>query len=118
MERRTISRRDLLRLVGAGTVVIGAGSLLSACATTSQPTTGATAAPAREIPPQAAPNPAFTPDLDIKLRAAPSEVQLLPGALTRVWTYQAMVNSGDAAAVQPIPGSYLGPIIRVRTRDL
>jgi FtsP/CotA-like multicopper oxidase with cupredoxin domain len=115
MERRTISRRDLLRLAGAGTLVISAGSLLSACATTSQPTTGATAAPAREISPQAAPNPAFTPDLDVTLSAAPAEVQLLPGALTRVWTYQATVNSGDAAAVQPIPGSYLGPIIRVRT---
>ena len=115
MLQRTMSRRDLLRLAGTGTLVIGGGSLLSACATTARPSPGATAGPAAEIAPQSAPNPAFTPDLDITLRAAPSEVQLLPGPLTKVWTYQATVNSGDVAAVQPIPGSYLGPIIRVRT---
>lgn len=112
-----MSRRDLLRLAGAGTLVIGAGSLVSACATTARPSPGATATAASvaEIVQQSAPSPAFTPDLDITLRAAPSEIQLLPGPLTKVWTYQATVNSGNAAAVQPIPGSYLGPIIRVRT---
>jgi FtsP/CotA-like multicopper oxidase with cupredoxin domain len=107
MLRRTMSRRELLRLAGAGTLVVGAGSLLGACATTAQPT--------NNTAPQPAANPAFSPDLDVTLRAAPSEVQLLPGARTKVWTYQGQVNSGHQAAVQAIPGSYLGPIIRART---
>ncbi|HMQ33917.1 MAG TPA: multicopper oxidase domain-containing protein [Chloroflexaceae bacterium] len=115
MLRRTMTRRDILRLAGAGTLVVGTGGLLGACATTVRPTTGATTAPAADVVPQPTANPAFTPDLDVTLRAAPSEVQLLPGALTTVWTYQARVNAGDAAAVQAIPGSYLGPIIRTRT---
>jgi FtsP/CotA-like multicopper oxidase with cupredoxin domain len=114
MLRRTMSRRDLLRLAGAGTVLLGAGSVLGACATTARPATD-TALPAAGVPARPAPDPAFTPDLDVTLRATPSEVQLLPGAPTQVWTYQAQVNAGDAAQVQAIPGSYLGPIIRART---
>lgn len=119
MLRRTLTRRDVLRLAGAGTLVVGAGGILGACAAPAQPannaTTAPTAAPTAAVTPQPTANPAFAPDLDVTLRAAPSEVQLLPGALTRVWTYQAQVNAGDAAAVQAIPGSYLGPIIRART---
>jgi FtsP/CotA-like multicopper oxidase with cupredoxin domain len=56
-----------------------------------------------------------TPDLDVTLRAAPAKVQILPGTPTTVWTYQAQVVHGDPASVQAIPGSYLGPIIRVHT---
>ncbi len=101
-----ITRRALLRVAGAGSLLLG-GSLVGACAATARPTAGATAQPVA--------NPAFSPDLAITLRAAPSEVPLLPGAKTTVWTYQAQVNTGDPALVQAIPGSYLGPIIRART---
>ncbi len=118
MLRRAMTRRDLLRLTGAGGLLIGGGAMLGACATTSRPAAGPTAMPAAGLtaqPAQPTPSAAFTPDLDITLRAAPAEVQILPGAKTTAWTYQAQVNAGDPAAVQAIPGSYLGPIIRART---
>ena len=107
MLQQTITRRKLLRLAGSGALLVGAVGALGACALPVQPIAGATAQPVA--------NPAFSPDLDITLRAAPSEVPLLPGAKTTVWTYQAQVNTGDPALVQAIPGSYLGPIIRART---
>ena len=104
--RRTLTRRALLRVAGAGSLLLG-GSLIGACATTARPTINATARPVAD--------PAFMPDLDVTLRAAPAEVPILPGARTNVWTYQAQVHVGDPALVQAIPGSYLGPIIRART---
>jgi blue copper oxidase len=52
--------------------------------------------------------------LEIELRAGAAEVGILPGAPTRVLTYQARVLAGDPAQVQTIPGSYLGPVIRAR----
>ena len=107
MLRRTMTRRDLMRLAGASALTIGGGAALAACATTLSPTTG--------VAPQPAANPAFVPDLDLTLRAAPAEMQILPGAPTQIWSYQAQVHRGDAAHVQAIPGSYLGPIIRART---
>lgn len=81
MLQQTITRRKLLRLAGSGALLVGAVGALGACALPVQPMAGATAQPVA--------NPAFSPDLDITLRAAPSEVQLLPGAKTTVWTYQA-----------------------------
>lgn len=54
------------------------------------------------------------PDLELELRAAPDRVGILRGAATQVWRYHAKVIQGDAGAVSTLPGSYLGPIIRVR----
>lgn len=70
MLQRMMSRRKLLRLAGAGTLAVAASSALGACATTARPLTSPAAQPAA--------NPAFTPDLDVTMRATPSEVQLLP----------------------------------------
>ncbi len=115
MLHEPLSRRGLLRLAGVGTIVLVGGAALGACANTAQPAVGGTVGTVDGVGPRPTANPAFTPDLDITLRAAPAEVQLLPGALTQVWSYQAQVHAGDAAQVQAIPGSYLGPIIRART---
>jgi FtsP/CotA-like multicopper oxidase with cupredoxin domain len=52
--------------------------------------------------------------MHIALRAVPSEVTLLPGEATRVWTYQGEVLKGDSNVVQHLSGSYLGPILRLR----
>lgn len=101
MLQRPISRRQLLRLAGAGALSLGGGAALSACTAFAKPA--------------AAPSPAFTPDLDLTLRAAPAEAQILPGRATAVWSYTAQVNAGDPVAAQAIPGSYLGPIIRAKT---
>lgn len=56
---------------------------------------------------------AASPDVELTLTAAPSEVPLLPGAPTRVWRYTGEVVRGPASVLQPIPGSYLGPVIRL-----
>jgi len=57
----------------------------------------------------------FVPDVDLALRAAPGDVQTLSGARTRVWSYDGRVITGPPETLQRIPGSYLGPTIRVRT---
>lgn len=56
-------------------------------------------------------------NIEITLRARPTSVQILPGNPTPVWAYEATLVSGPASTVTAIPGSYLGPIIRVRTGD-
>ncbi len=100
---RRLTRRHLLQLAGLTATATAAGPWLTACS----PATGPLAAmPTRD--------PDFQPDLDLTLRAFADEVALLPGAATRVWRYEGSVVSGDPNSVQPIPGSYLGPIIRVR----
>lgn len=101
-----LTRRGLLRLFGAGALALGSG-VLNGCALPTR---------SSSMPqPQTNPSPAFTPDLDLSIRAVAAEAPILSGTPTRVWTYQAQVHAGDPAAVQPIPDSYLGPIIRVRT---
>ena len=54
------------------------------------------------------------PDVELELTAAPGTAQLLPGQPTRLWRYNARVVKGPASAVQQLPGSYLGPVIRVK----
>ncbi len=56
---------------------------------------------------------AFTPDLEIELRAVQETIPLLPGAPTSVWRYRGKVLQGDAGAVTQHPDSPLGPVIRV-----
>lgn len=96
---KPINRREFLRYAGLGSAV-----LLTA-------PTALLAVPAgRASEPQAR----FDPDLEIALTPAPAEVSLFPGRATRVWSYRGKVLKGDAAGLQTLPGSYLGPIIRVR----
>jgi FtsP/CotA-like multicopper oxidase with cupredoxin domain len=54
------------------------------------------------------------PDVELALTAAPDEVRLLPGAPTPVWRFTGRVLRGPADTLQPLPGSYLGPVIRLR----
>lgn len=98
-----LGRRDFLRLSGLGTATVLAGgglaTLLSGCTSSKRAAAVPTAA---------------TADLEIALRATQGEVPILPGRATRVWTYQGQVTRGAPAALQALPGSYLGPILRVR----
>jgi FtsP/CotA-like multicopper oxidase with cupredoxin domain len=57
----------------------------------------------------------FMPDAEISITAVEKFVQILPGAQTRVWSYEGQLLSGIGVTVQSIPGSYLGPIIRAKT---
>ena len=54
------------------------------------------------------------PDVEIALTATKGEAPVLSGRATPVWNYRGKLVKGDTASVQSIPGSYLGPIIRVR----
>lgn len=54
------------------------------------------------------------PDVELRLRAAPSEARILAGAPTRIWRYAAEVVRGPSSTVQPLPDSYLGPLLRFR----
>lgn len=93
-----LSRRDFLKMTGVGIVGFGSGLGLSTF-----PFVGRVLAQSDG-----------TPDLEVRLRAVESEVSILSGVATRVWTYQGEVLQGDAAALQSIPDSYLGPIFRVQ----
>jgi FtsP/CotA-like multicopper oxidase with cupredoxin domain len=63
--------------------------------------------------PVAAQNTGFTPDLDLSLTARAGRTDILPGAPTGVWRYEAKVHSGDPRRVETLADSYLGPILRV-----
>lgn len=52
--------------------------------------------------------------MELALKATRGQVAILPGAATAVWHYQAELLAGDPASVVALPGSYLGPILRVR----
>lgn len=55
--------------------------------------------------------------VSVALRAGTGTRQLLSGEQTAVWTYGASLISGPSDALASIPGSFIGPIIRVRTGD-
>lgn len=57
--------------------------------------------------------PGAVPDVELELEAVVGSTQLLPGAPTSVWHYAARLVRGPQGALQSIPGSYLGPVIRV-----
>ena len=50
--------------------------------------------------------------LEIELTAKPDTVAVLPGTPTQVYRYEGRVIQGDPAALQVIPDSYVGPIVR------
>ena len=54
------------------------------------------------------------PDVELTLTAAPGEVSLIPGEATRVWQFTGGLIKGPAGTLATIPGSYLGPVIRLR----
>lgn len=93
-----LSRRDFLKWAGVGTAGAVSGLGLSTF-----PFVSHTLAQSDT-----------TPDLEVRLRAVESEISILSGMPTRVWTYQGEVIQGDEAALQSIPDSYLGPIFKVR----
>jgi FtsP/CotA-like multicopper oxidase with cupredoxin domain len=99
----TVSRRDFLRLTGLGmaTLSVGGGlaTFLGGCAPGTLAAGGPKSAP--------------SVDLEIALRATQGEVSILPGQASRVWTYRGTVLKGDPDSLQALPGSYLGPILRV-----
>ena len=95
-------RRDLLRLLGLSAVASATGSARALAS-------GLVAAQGQR-PARAG----AAPDVELALTAAPGEVQILPGEPTRVWRFDARLLAGPADTLRPIPGSYLGPVIKLR----
>lgn len=90
------SRRAFLRAAGLGVGAVAVGGLPRALRSQILPGTIAQyARPAR-----------------LTLTAAPSTEQILPGGATNVWRFTAQRLAGPYDTVTPIPGSYLGPILR------
>ena len=87
-----MNRRDALRVLGLSPLLVAASR-------------------------QAVPGDGFVPDVELSLTAAADEVALLPGNRTRVWRFSGRVIKGPPDALQAVPGSYLGPTIRVRTHQ-
>jgi len=97
-----ISRRRFLQMAGAGAAGLvsgGFGSLLD-----SPPTAAQTKS-----------NRNFIPDLDIALKATPTEIPIFPGNPTGVWHFQGQVLEGDPASLIHLERTYLGPIIRAHS---
>jgi blue copper oxidase len=98
----THNRRQFLRMAGYSTLGLVAGGF--------QPFLDLSAA-GQNL--KTAPDANFAPDLDLLLAARPGEVTIFPGKPTRIWRYQATILKGEKSSVVEIPGSYLGPIIKV-----
>ncbi|HLE52051.1 MAG TPA: multicopper oxidase family protein [Anaerolineales bacterium] len=100
MISQKFNRRDFLRVGGVGAAhllgnrYLKYGKLLSA---------------------QAQMGEEFMPDAEVAVTAAEKWVQILPGAQTRVWSYEGQLLSGSGVTVQNLPGNYLGPILRVKS---
>ena len=104
------SRRSFLRSLGAGSALLAAGGI-TACA---MPPNRA-AAPAVTGPTPRGVSSGFSPEIELNLRAAAGNAQILPGKSTAVWGYQASLAKGDASSLGTLKDSYLGPIIRTKT---
>jgi FtsP/CotA-like multicopper oxidase with cupredoxin domain len=94
-----VNRRELLRALGAGALT-GAGAALG---------WRPDALHAIAAVPQVA-----DPDVELDLVAAPDRVAILSGAPTEVWRYTVSPTKGPPGTVQALPGSYLGPVLRLR----
>lgn len=96
MKSHSLSRRDFLKMAGLSSVALLSSGFAPFIAKSIAQSAG-------------------NPDLEVRLRAVPSQVQILEGNLTNVWSYHGEVLQGDSSALEIIPNSYLGPIFRVRT---
>lgn len=65
-------------------------------------------------PPRAKASVEHEPDVWIRLRSQRQRRSILPGPSTEVWSYRAALKRGDDATVQDVPGSYLGPTLRLQ----
>ncbi|MGE0464646.1 MAG: multicopper oxidase family protein [Vicinamibacterales bacterium] len=91
-----MDRRDALKLLGLSPLA---------------PAFGALGLDARPLVDGAQARP--TPDVELALTAAPTELRVLPGRPTRVWRFTGRVVKGSPETLQAIPDSWLGPIIRL-----
>ena len=111
--RQQLSRRSFMRLSGLGAATLG----IAACAGMALPQAPRPVAAPANVTGQDQNAGQPDPGLVVTFAARATEMALLPGAATRVLSYVATVEQGDPAAVSAVPGSYLGPIVRVASGD-
>jgi FtsP/CotA-like multicopper oxidase with cupredoxin domain len=99
MGSRKFTRRDFLKAAGVGSAAL-----------VFDPHINLSKLVALE---KAQPQP-FLPDAEISLTATDTQIQILSGAPTRVYSYEGKLLGGSGVTVEDIPGSYLGPILRVK----
>ena len=56
--------------------------------------------------------------VQFNLNLTTGQSQVLPGALTNVWRFTSSVAKGAPGSIVPIPGSYLGPLIKLKKGDV
>ncbi len=56
----------------------------------------------------------FNPDVDVELTAARKNIQALSGNKTEVYSYLPDILKADNASVEILPGSWLGPVFKVK----
>lgn len=59
-------------------------------------------------------NPDFAPDIELSLTSKITTAEIFRGISTRVYHYESELVKGEQFNLKTIPGSYLGPIIRVK----
>lgn len=104
---QALTRRRFLIVGGLGAAALG----IAACANGALP-----AAPRPKNAPAVDETSAAAtsaPVLEFSLTACKTELPILPGKATQLLSYASEVLQGDPNAVTAVPGSYLGPIVRV-----
>ena len=113
MSSQRVSRRHFLRNAGLGAAVLLGGNL-GARGASSAPVSGDRAS-AMGVTPGRASAQSFVPDAEVSITAVQKTVQILPGTQTVVYSYEGKLLSGSGVTVDPVPGSFLGPILRVQS---
>tara|TARA_R110002050_G_scaffold122873_1_gene241428 strand:- start:1202 stop:2788 length:1587 start_codon:yes stop_codon:yes gene_type:complete len=62
-------------------------------------------------------NASFNPDVDVEFTAIRNNIQVMSGNKTEVYSYVLNVLKADNATVENLPGSWLGPVFRVKQRQ-
>ena len=102
--RSILQRREFLRIAGLGAGTLVLNSVLAACQGLGNTTPDALSTP---LPP-------VEGGLKIDIRATQGEQQILAGTKTKVWQYRSELLEGGAEALQPIPDSYLAPVMHLK----
>jgi hypothetical protein len=99
MQPQSLSRRDFLKVTGFGSAALLLSSRID---------------PLRLGSRDGASPSVFVPDAEVELTATDTQIPILPGRETRVYHYEGKLLRGSGVTLQSIPGSYLGPILRVK----
>lgn len=99
---KKINRRDFIRKAELGTAEALSWPLLIGCKDKNNKES------------RTEPLKKFQPDIDLELSAVQREKTIFSGNPTKVWTFEIKLIEGDQQTIQQLPGSYLGPVIRVK----